>query len=323
MNTHKQNKNRKAVVLFSGGLDSTTCLAIAISNNFETHAITFCYGQRHQSEIKAASEIARSLSTFRHELFNINLAQFGGSSLTGVAEVPKDRSKEEMSEGVPSTYVPARNTVFLSIALARAETIGASDIYIGVNALDYSGYPDCRPEFIEAFQNVANLATKASVENTDAPTRNLKVHEQIKKMTKSEIIKKGINELANLIIITKDDGNNQEKVKETMLDYNSIMSLNIKTDANSIPKVFKCSSHENTGIKEINIATKQYIQRSKETNLFNIKRTTQKTYWINKILKEELGNRKYNELKQTNRIIDIENKIIKEKKNLFDLIANL
>ena len=136
-------------------------------------------------------------------------------------------------------------------------------------------------------------------------------------------IKKGINELANLIIITKDDGDNQEKVKETMLDYNSIMSLNIKTDANSIPKVFKCSSHENTGIKEINIATKQYIQRSKETNLFNIKRTTQKTYWINKILKEELGNRKYNELKQTNMIIHIEDKIIKEKKNLFDLIASL
>jgi LAO/AO transport system kinase len=136
-------------------------------------------------------------------------------------------------------------------------------------------------------------------------------------------IKKGINELANLIIITKDDGDNQEKVKEAMLDYKSIISLNIKTDANSIPKVFKCSSHENTGIKEINIATEQYIQKSKETNLFNTKRTTQKIYWINKILKEELGNRKYNKLKQTNMIIHIEDKIIKEKKNLFNLIANL
>jgi len=136
-------------------------------------------------------------------------------------------------------------------------------------------------------------------------------------------IKKGINELANLIIITKDDGDNQEKVKEAMLDYKSIISLNIKTNVNFIPKVFKCSSHKNTGIKEINIATEQYIQKSKETNLFNIKRNTQKIYWINKILKEELGNRKYNELKQTNMIIHIENKIIKEKKNLFDLIANL
>jgi len=136
-------------------------------------------------------------------------------------------------------------------------------------------------------------------------------------------IKKGINELADLIIITKDDGDNQEKVKEAMLDYKSIISLNIKTDANSIPKVFKCSSHKNTGIKEINIATEQYIQRFKENNLFNIKRTTQKIYWINKTLKEELGNIKYNELKQTNMTTHIEDKIIKEKKNLFDLITNL
>jgi LAO/AO transport system kinase len=135
-------------------------------------------------------------------------------------------------------------------------------------------------------------------------------------------IKKGINELANLIIITKDDGDNKEKVKETMLDYQSILSLNINTDKCKA-KVFKCSSHENTGIEEINIATKQYIQRSKENDIFNIKRNKQKIYWVNKILKEELGNRKYNELRQMNIITDIEDKIIKEKANLFDLITRL
>ena len=193
MSTSKQNKNRKAVVLFSGGLDSTTCLAIAISNNFEAHAITFSYGQRHLAEIKAASGIAKRFMALSHEIFDINLAQFGGSSLTGATEVPKGRSKEEMSDGVPSTYVPARNTIFLSIALARAETIGASDIFIGVNALDYSGYPDCRPEFIEAFQNVANLATKASIDVQDTSIRNLKIHAPLQEMTKSEIIQKGIS----------------------------------------------------------------------------------------------------------------------------------
>jgi 7-cyano-7-deazaguanine synthase len=191
VNSSKKNINRKAVVLFSGGLDSTTCLAIAINNNFETYALTFHYGQRHQAEINAASEIAKNSTAVVHELFNINLAQFGGSSLTGHTEVPKGRSKEEMANGVPSTYVPARNTVFLSIALARAETIGASDIFIGVNALDYSGYPDCRPEFIEAFQTVANLATKASTEVLGTSNNSYRVHAPLQNMTKSEIIKKG------------------------------------------------------------------------------------------------------------------------------------
>ena len=193
MNTIKQNTNRKAVVLFSGGLDSTTCLAMAINNNFEVHALTFRYGQRHQAEINAATKMAENFSTVKHELFDINLAQFGGSSLTGIAEVPKGRSKEEMADGIPSTYVPARNTVFLSIALARAETIGARNIFIGVNALDYSGYPDCRPEFIEAFQTVANLGTKASIESSDVPEKNLIIHAPLQHLTKSQIIREGIS----------------------------------------------------------------------------------------------------------------------------------
>jgi 7-cyano-7-deazaguanine synthase len=193
VNTIKQNINRRAVVLFSGGLDSTTCLAIAISNNFEIHALTFRYGQRHQAEINSASKIAKNFPTIEHELFDINLAQFGGSALTGDTEVPKGRSKEEMADGVPSTYVPARNTVFLSIALARAETIGASNIFIGVNALDYSGYPDCRPEYIEAFQAVANLATKASIGVSGVPEKNLIIHAPLQHLTKSQIIQEGVS----------------------------------------------------------------------------------------------------------------------------------
>ena len=189
----KKDTNRKAVVLFSGGLDSTTCLAIAGSKKFQIHALTFRYGQRHQAEIAAATEIAKVFSIVGHDLFDIDLAQFGGSALTGDAEVPKDRSNAEMADGIPATYVPARNTVFLSIALARAETIGASDIFIGVNAVDYSGYPDCRPEYIEAFQRVANLATKASIEDLGTPDRGLLIHAPLQKMTKSEIIQKGVS----------------------------------------------------------------------------------------------------------------------------------
>jgi len=188
-----QDRNRKAVVLFSGGLDSTTCLAIASSENFEIHALTFRYGQRHQAEIVSAKKIARTFAIACHDLFDIDLAQFGGSALTGDAEVPKDRSKADMADGIPVTYVPARNTVFLSIALARAETIGASDIFIGVNALDYSGYPDCRPEFIEAFQTVANLATKASVEASGTSEKGLVLHAPLQYMTKVEIIQKGVS----------------------------------------------------------------------------------------------------------------------------------
>ena len=185
--------NRKAVVLFSGGLDSTTLLAIAGSENFQIHALTFRYGQRHQAEISAASEIAKVFAIVAHDLFDINLAQFGGSALTGDAAVPKDRSKADMADCIPETYVPARNTVFLSIALARAETIGASDIFIGVNALDYSGYPDCRPEYIKAFQKVANLATKASIEASGKHEKGLVIHAPLQDMTKSEIIQKGIS----------------------------------------------------------------------------------------------------------------------------------
>lgn len=188
-----KDTNCKAVVLFSGGLDSTTCLAIAGSENFQIHALTFRYGQRHQAEIAAALEIAKIFTTVGHDLFDIDLAQFGGSALTGDAKIPKDRSKADMANGIPATYVPARNTVFLSIALARAETIGASDIFIGVNALDYSGYPDCRPEYIKAFQRVANLATKASIEASDAIEKGLVIHTPLQDMTKSEIIQKGIS----------------------------------------------------------------------------------------------------------------------------------
>jgi len=188
-----QIKNRKAVVLFSGGLDSTTCLAIARSQDYKIHALTFRYGQRHQAEIVAAKKIAKIFTTANHDLFDIDLAQFGGSALTGDAEVPKDRSKSEMADGIPATYVPARNTVFLAIALARAETIGANDIFIGVNALDYSGYPDCRPEYIKAFQTVANLATKASIEVSGTNEKGLVIHAPLQDMTKSEIIQKGVS----------------------------------------------------------------------------------------------------------------------------------
>ncbi len=182
----------KAVVLFSGGLDSTTCLAIARSEGFQAHALTFRYGQRHQAEISAATKIGVKAAA-SHDLFDIDLAQFGGSALTGNAEVPKDRSEADMVGGIPVTYVPARNTVFLAISLARAETLGASDIFIGVNALDYSGYPDCRPEYIKAFQTLANLATKAGIEATDTPGKGITIHAPLLDMTKSDIIRKGIS----------------------------------------------------------------------------------------------------------------------------------
>lgn len=191
MTASKHGGKRKAVVLFSGGLDSTTCLAIAESEGFQAHALTFRYGQRHQAEIAAAVKIG--IGAASHDLFDIDLAQFGGSALTGDADVPKDRSEADMAAGIPVTYVPARNTVFLAIALARAETLGASDIFIGVNALDYSGYPDCRPEFIETFQTLANLATKAGIEATDTSGDGMTIHAPLQDMTKSAIIRKGIS----------------------------------------------------------------------------------------------------------------------------------
>ena len=176
-----------AVVLLSGGLDSTTTLAIAKSEGFTPYAITFQYGQRHDAEIAAAQSVAKRMRVAKHVIASIDLRMFGGSALTADIDVPKLRAIDEMSHGIPITYVPARNTIFLSFALAWAETLGISDIFLGVNALDYSGYPDCRPEYIEAYEQMANLATKAGVEGT----QHLKIHTPIIEMTKSQIIKRG------------------------------------------------------------------------------------------------------------------------------------
>ena len=181
-------KLKKAVVLLSGGLDSTTVLAIAEREGYQLYALSFSYGQRHSWELEAADRVARSISVAQHRIATIDLRVFGGSALTDDIGVPKGRAVEEMSHGIPVTYVPARNTIFLSFALAWAEVLGCSDIFIGVNALDYSGYPDCRPEFIEAFERMANLATKAGVEGR----QNLKIHTPLIALSKAEIIRRGI-----------------------------------------------------------------------------------------------------------------------------------
>jgi 7-cyano-7-deazaguanine synthase len=178
---------KKAVVLLSGGLDSTTTLAIAIDRGFDVYGLTFRYGQRHDVEISAASRVAKAFQISKHIVLPFDLRLFGGSALTSDMAVPKGRSQEEMETGIPITYVPARNTIFLSLALAWAEVLGSGDIFIGVNALDYSGYPDCRPEFIEAFQNVANLATKAAVEGK----HRLTIHAPLIHLSKAEIIQQG------------------------------------------------------------------------------------------------------------------------------------
>ena len=177
----------KAVVLLSGGLDSTTVLAIANASGYESYALSFSYGQRHSWELECARKIAANSSVKDHRIAQIDLRVFGGSALTADMSVPKGRSLEEMSEKIPVTYVPARNTIFLSFALAWAEVLGSSDIFVGVNALDYSGYPDCRPEFIEAFERLANLATKAGVEGH----QNLKIHTPLISLSKAEIVRKG------------------------------------------------------------------------------------------------------------------------------------
>lgn len=179
---------RKAVVLLSGGLDSTTALAIAKADGFEPYAMSFRYGQRHKVELESAQRVAAAMGVKQHVIVDIDLRQFGGSALTSDLEVPKSRSVGEMSHGIPITYVPARNTVFLSFALAWAETLRAQDIYIGVNALDYSGYPDCRPEYIEAYETMANLATRAGVEDA----QRLKVHTPLIDLTKAQIIQRGL-----------------------------------------------------------------------------------------------------------------------------------
>src|SRR3954451_10125049 len=180
---------RKAVVLLSGGLDSATCLAIARNDGFETYALSFDYGQRHQFELQAARQVAAALGAIAHQVVTFDLRAFGGSALTSAIEVPKGRTTEEMSHDIPITYVPARNTIFLSFALARAEVLGSSDIFIGVNALDYSGYPDCRPEYIHAYEGMANLATKAGVEGR----QKLRIHAPLINLTKGQIIRRGLD----------------------------------------------------------------------------------------------------------------------------------
>src|ERR1700678_1738530 len=179
---------KRAVVLLSGGLDSSTVLAIARSKGYELYALSFSYGQRHIWELQAAARVAESIGVSKHRTATIDLRVFGGSALTDDIDGPKGRSNDAIARGIPVTYVPARNTIFLSFALAWAEVLGSSDIFIGVNALDYSGYPDCRPEFIEAFETMANLATKAGVEGRQA----LKIHTPLIAMSKAEIIQKGI-----------------------------------------------------------------------------------------------------------------------------------
>ena len=179
---------RGAVVLVSGGIDSTTTLAIARREGFEPYALTFLYGQRHKLEIEAAKRVASFFSVADHTVMQIDLRLFGGSALTGDLSVPKGRALSDVAHGIPVMYVPARNTIFLSFALAWAETLQASDIFIGVNALDYSGYPDCRPEFIAAYQQMANLATKLAVEGQ----QRLTIHTPLIHLSKAEIIRKGL-----------------------------------------------------------------------------------------------------------------------------------
>lgn len=178
----------KAVVLLSGGLDSTTVLAIARKQGFAVHAISFDYGQNHKIELEAAERVARTYGAEKHVIAKVDLRSFGGSALTSDMPIPKHRSTEDIGVGVPVTYVPARNTVFLSMALAWAESLGATDIFIGVNALDYSGYPDCRPEFIEAFEAMANLGTKIGSEG-----KRIRIHTPLISMTKREIVETGIS----------------------------------------------------------------------------------------------------------------------------------
>ena len=177
--------NKKAVILLSGGLDSPTCLALAKDQGFELFALTENYGQRHDFELQSAKKTALVFGVQKHSIIHIDLAQFGGSALTDQIEVPKDRYEYNMTE-IPITYVPARNTVFLSLALAWAETLEAFNIFIGVNALDYSGYPDCRPEYISSFEKTANLATKAGVSG-----KGFHIHTPLINMTKAEIIRTG------------------------------------------------------------------------------------------------------------------------------------
>jgi len=182
------SNDQKAVVLSSGGLDSTTTMAIARSEGYAIYSLSFHYGQRHVLELEAAQRVARALGAAKHMIINIDLRIIGGSALTDDIHVPKGRSIRQMEKEIPITYVPARNTIFLSYALSWAEVLGALDIFIGVNAIDYSGYPDCRPEYIDAFERMANLGTKVGVEGTT----KIKIRTPLIHMTKAEIIRKGI-----------------------------------------------------------------------------------------------------------------------------------
>jgi len=184
---NKENMNKRAVVLLSGGIDSATTLAVAKNMNFEIYALSFRYGQRHIIELESARRVALHFDATRHLIADIDLGLIGGSALTDKIDVPKNRDLRDLSKNIPITYVPARNTIFLAYALAWAEVIGAEDIFIGVNALDYSGYPDCRPEFISAFEKMANLATKSSVENN----RRIKINTPLIELSKAQIIQKG------------------------------------------------------------------------------------------------------------------------------------
>ncbi len=180
---------KKAVILLSGGLDSSTCVAIAQDEGFDVYGLSFRYGQRDTRELDAAAAVAKAMNISRHVIIDIDLRAFGGSALTDDIDVPKGRNEDEMAGEIPVTYVPARNTIFLSFALAYAETLKANEIFIGVNALDYSGYPDCRPEYIAAFQNMARLATKIGVEGD----KDVHINTPLINMTKAEIIKTGIS----------------------------------------------------------------------------------------------------------------------------------
>ena len=175
-------------MLLSGGVDSTTALALARAGGFEVHALSFHYGQRHDAELEAARRVAAALGVARHEIVAFDLRRFGGSALTADIPVPRDRAPEAMAADIPVTYVPARNTIFLSFALGWAETLGSSDIFLGVTAVDYSGYPDCRPEYIEAYRRMADLATRAGVEGR----QRLAIHTPLIRMTKAEIIRTGL-----------------------------------------------------------------------------------------------------------------------------------
>ena len=182
----------RAVILLSGGLDSATVLAIAQHQGYDAYALTFAYGQRHAVEIEAARTIAAAANVARHVVLPVDLRVFGGSALTADIAVPKDRSETEMAGAIPITYVPARNTIFLSFALAWAEVLGARDIFLGVNALDYSGYPDCRPDYVAAFQAMANLATKAAVETPEKDQPYVRINTPLMDLTKAQIIAQGL-----------------------------------------------------------------------------------------------------------------------------------